>query len=192
MSEYVPMGEDADDGLEADVPAAPAANATSSTDNGTDVPMTPIMAAKVSELEELVAERTLDLQRLQAEYVNYKRRVDRDRAVSRQAGIEAVVTDLLPVIDSIEGAREHDELTGGFRLAADELEKIAGKYGLVTFGEVGDPFDPAIHDALMRLPMEGVTVETCSAVMQKGVRLGDRIIRPARVAVADPDHTPDH
>ena len=102
MSEYVPMGEDADDGLEAHVPAAPAANATSSTDNGTDVPMTPIMAAKVSELEELVAERTLDLQRLQAEYVNYKRRVDRDRAVSRQAGIEAVVTDLLPVIDSIE------------------------------------------------------------------------------------------
>jgi molecular chaperone GrpE len=97
----------------------------------------------------LVAERTADLQRLQAEYVNYKKRVDRDRDLARQAGIEAVVNDLLPVLDSIDAAKQHDELAGGFKLVADELEKVAAKYGLTAFGEVGDAFDPHLHDALM-------------------------------------------
>ncbi len=101
-----------------------------------------IVAAKIGELEELANERTADLQRLQAEYANYKKRVDRDRALSRQGGVEAVVLDLLPVLDSIEAAREHDELTGGFKLVADELERLTGKYGLAVYGEVGDAFDP--------------------------------------------------
>ena len=147
-----------------------------------------IVSAKISELEELAAERTDDLQRLHAEYANYKKRVDRDRALSRAAGIEAVVLDLLPILDSIEAAREHDELVGGFKLVADEFEKAAAKYGLETFGEVGEPFDPQIHDALMQLPMEGeLAGPTISAVMQRGVRLNERVIRPARVGVADPD-----
>ena len=146
-----------------------------------------IFHAKVAELEELVAERTADLQRLQAKYVNYKKRVDRDRLLARQGGVEAVVLDLLPVFDSIEGAREHDELVGGFRLVADELEKLTGKYGLEVFGEVGEVFDPQVHEALMQLPYDGeITEPTVSAVMQKGVRLNDRVLRPARVAVADP------
>lgn len=136
----------------------------------------------------LAAERTSDLQRLQAEYVNYKRRVDRDRLLSRQAGIESIVTDLMPVLDSIALAREHDDLDGGFRMVADELEKVATKHGLAAFGEVGDVFDPNRHDALMEIPLEGVEVEvtTVSQVMQQGYALRDRVIRPARVGVANP------
>lgn len=152
----------------------------------------PVYAAKFSELEELAAERTADLQRLQAEYANYKKRVDRDRGLARTAGIESVVLDLLPVLDSIEAAREHEELVGGFKLVADELEKVSAKYGLEVFGEIGEPFDPQIHDALMHMPYTGedeITETVISAVMQKGVRLNERVLRPARVAVADPSET---
>ena len=154
------------------------------------VPADPVAAAKVSELEELAAERTADLQRLQAEYANYKKRVDRDRGLARVGGIEAVVLDLLPVLDSIEAAREHDELVGGFKLVADELEKLTAKYGLEVFGEVGEVFDPQLHEALMHMPYPGddeITETVVSAVMQKGVKLNDRVLRPARVGVADPD-----
>ena len=143
---------------------------------------------EVTELTQQLGERTADLQRLQAEYVNYKRRVDRDRHVARQAGIDQVVNDLLPVLDSIEAARQHEELEGGFRLVVDSLEKVAAKYGLVAFGEVGDDFDPSIHEALMQVPMEGDhTHQIVSSVMQKGFKLGDRVLRPARVGVADPN-----
>lgn len=135
----------------------------------------------------LAAERTADLQRLQAEYVNYKRRVDRDRSLSRQAGIETVISDLMPVLDSISLAREHDDLSGGFKMVADELEKVAAKHGLTSFGVVGDVFDPNRHDALMEIPMDGdVEVTTISQVMQQGYVLGERVIRPARVGVANP------
>ncbi len=144
--------------------------------------------SETEQLQDLVAERTGDLQRLHAEYANYKKRVDRDRLLSRSAGIEAVVLDLLPVLDSVEAAREHSELVGGFKLVAEELEKITAKYGLEVFGEVGEPFDPQIHEALMQMPMAGdFEVATVSAVMQHGVRLNDRVIRPARVGVAEPD-----
>lgn len=143
---------------------------------------------EVTELTQQLGERTADLQRLQAEYVNYKRRVDRDRHVARQAGIDQVVNDLLPVLDSIEAARQHEELEGGFRLVVDSLEKVAAKYGLVAFGEVGDDFDPSIHEALMQVPMEGDhTHQIVSSVMQRGIKLGDRVLRPARVGVADPN-----
>lgn len=135
----------------------------------------------------LAAERTADLQRLQAEYVNYKRRVDRDRSLARQTGIETVIADLMPVLDSISLAREHNDLSGGFKMVADELEKVAAKHGLTSFGAVGDAFDPNRHDALMEIPMDGeITVTTISQVMQQGYALGDRIIRPARVGVANP------
>jgi len=149
----------------------------------------PIATAKAVELEEMVAERTADLQRLQAEYANYKKRVDRDRGLARAGGVEAVVLDLLPVLDSIEAAREHDELVGGFKLVADELEKLTAKYGLEVYGEVGDVFDPQVHEALMHMPYPGeeeITETVVSAVMQKGVKLNDRVLRPARVGVADP------
>ncbi len=176
-----PVDPDEIDDLSAEVPApTPPVN---------EEPMIadPIVAAKIGELEELATERTADLQRLQAEYANYKKRVDRDRALSRQGGIEAVVLDLLPVLDSIEAAREHDELNGGFKLVAEELERLTAKYGLSVYGEVGESFDPNVHEALMHVPMQGIEVTTVSAVMQKGVRLNDRVLRPARVGVAEPE-----
>ena len=148
--------------------------------------------ARIAELEQLVAERPADLQRLQAEYVNYKRRVDRDRDVARTVGVERVVSDLMPALDSIQMAAQHDELSGGFRLVADELTKVAAKHGLTAFGSVGDEFDPHLHEALMQVPMPGATVTCVSQVMQQGYRMNDRVIRPARVAVSDPDPAVDN
>jgi molecular chaperone GrpE len=172
---FVPDGEAGGDGAEEPIEAKASAGS-------------PILDAKLAEMQELVDERTDDLQRLHAEYSNYKKRVDRDRALSRQGGVEVVILDLLPVLDSVEAAREHSELVGGFKLVADELEKIIAKYGLETFGEVGEEFDPQIHEALMQLPIEGeITVPTVSAVMQRGVKLNDRVLRPARVGVANPE-----
>ena len=182
---FVPDGEVVDDGAEI---AASAGEGPSESETIGAPVGDAITAAKISELEELASERTADLQRLQAEYVNYKRRVDRDRALAKASGIEAVTADLLPVLDSIEAAKAHGELTGGFKLVADELEKIGIKYGLGTYGEVGEAFDPNLHEALMHMPYEGEhDVVVISAVMQKGVMLNDRVIRPARVGVADPD-----
>ncbi|WP_428534956.1 nucleotide exchange factor GrpE [Propionicimonas sp.] len=171
---FVPEGEAGGDGAEEPLEAKSASGA--------------VLDAKVAELQELADERTADLQRLHAEYANYKKRVDRDRALSRQGGVEQVVLDLLPVLDSVEAAREHDELTGGFKLVADELERITAKYGLVAFGEVGEEFDPQVHEALMQMShSEPVEVATISAVMQRGVKLNDRVLRPARVGVANPE-----
>jgi molecular chaperone GrpE len=134
----------------------------------------------------LLAERTDDLQRLQAEYANYKKRVDRDRALARQSGIEAVVADLLPVLDSVFAAEAHEELTGGFKLVGDELLKLAEKHGLTFFGEAGEEFDPTLHEALLQIPSEGESDGTVriAQVMQRGAKLGDRVIRPARVGVS--------
>ena len=144
-------------------------------------------AEETPDWETVAMERTADLQRLQAEYVNYKKRVDRDRALARQLGIETVVTDLMPVLDSIQLAKSHGDLDGGFKMVADEFEKVAAKHGLVVFGAVGDPFDPTHHEALMEVPLEEkVTVTTISQVIQPGYQLRDRVIRPARVAVANP------
>lgn len=142
------------------------------------------------DLSAAVAELTSDLQRVQAEYVNYKRRVDRDRDVARQRGIESVIADLLPVLDGIDGAKAHDELTGGTKLIADEFAKVTAKYGLEAYGEVGDEFDPTIHEALMHVHVPGYAVTTCTQVFQRGYRLGGRVIRPARVAVTDPSEEP--
>lgn len=138
------------------------------------------------DLTAAVTELTGDLQRVQAEYVNYKRRVDRDRDVARQRGIESVLVDLLPVLDGIAGAKAHDELVGGAKLIADEIAKVAAKYGLETYGTAGDEFDPQIHEALMHVEVPGYSVTTCAQVFQTGYRLSGRVIRPARVAVTDP------
>lgn len=142
---------------------------------------------RIAELETMVAERTADLQRLQAEYVNYKKRVDRDRDLARQSGVESVIKGLMPVLDSITLAKQHEDLAGGFKMVADELQKLADHHGLVAFGQVGDAFDPTRHEALMAVALdEPVEVSTVSQVMQQGYQLKDRVIRPARVAVANP------
>lgn len=141
---------------------------------------------QVDQLEAALAERTADLQRLQAEYVNYKRRVDRDRDVARKSALEGLVKELLPVLDDLRSAREHGELTGAFKAVGDEVERVTAKHGLETFGTKGDAFDPHIHDALMHAHAEGITGPTCVEILQPGYRIGERVLRPARVAVAEP------
>lgn len=136
-------------------------------------------------------ERTQDLQRLQAEYANYRKRVDRDRAAVREIAISGALTDLLPVLDAIGQAREHGELSGGFKSVADSLQAAVSKLGLVSYGERGDEFDPKIHEALTSTASPDVAVETCVEIFQPGYKVGERILRPARVAVAEPATGPD-
>jgi molecular chaperone GrpE len=133
-----------------------------------------------------LAERTADLQRLQAEYANYRKRVERDRVAVREQALANVLSELLPVLDDIGRAREHGELTGGFKSVAESLESSAAKLGLTPFGEAGDPFDPTLHDALMHSYSADVTEPTAVQILQPGYKVGDRIVRPARVAVAEP------
>lgn len=145
---------------------------------------------RVSELEASLAERTVDLQRLQAEYVNYKRRVDRDREQVREAATATVLTALLPVLDDIDRAREHGELQGGFKAVAEAFGRTISGLGLERFGEVGEGFDPRVHEALMHDHADGIDGPTCTAILQPGYRIGERVLRPARVAVAEPSTDP--
>jgi len=138
-----------------------------------------------------LAERTADLQRLQAEYANYRKRVDRDRAAVREQAVAGTLAGLLPVLDAIDQAREHGELSGGFKSVADSLQSALGRLGLVTYGEKGDPFDPKIHEALTHSYSSDVAEDTCVEILQPGYKVGERILRPARVAVAEPATGPD-
>ena len=143
----------------------------------------------------LAAERLGDLQRLQAEYVNYKRRVDRDRALVQERAVRDVLESVLPVLDDIQAARDHGDLVEGpFAAIADKLESTLGKYGLVRFGAKGEVFDPMQHEALMHAPWPAddelptdATATTVVTVLQPGYRAGEQVLRPARVAVADPE-----
>jgi molecular chaperone GrpE len=146
---------------------------------------------QAADVETQLAERTADLQRLQAEYANYRKRVDRDRAAVREQAVAATLGGLLPVLDAIDQAREHGELSGGFKSVADSLQAALGRLGLVTYGEKGDPFDPKIHEALLHSYSSDVTEDTCVEILQPGYKVGDRILRAARVAVAEPATGPD-
>jgi len=137
--------------------------------------------------QKALAERTLDLQRLQAEYLNYKRRVDRDRDLVKQNAVFAVLTNLLPVLDDIDRAREHGELEGGFKAVADALERVVSGLGLTKFGAPGDEFDPNLHEALMHGHSPDVTTTTVDVVAHAGYRIGDRVVRAAKVTVLDPE-----
>jgi molecular chaperone GrpE len=133
-----------------------------------------------------LAERTADLQRLQAEYANYRKRVERDRTAVREHALASVLGELLPILDDIGRAREHGELTGGFKSVAESLESATAKLGLTSYGDNGDPFDPNLHEALMHSYSADVTEPTCVRILQPGYKVGARILRPARVAVAEP------
>lgn len=134
----------------------------------------------------LAEARLADLQRERAEFVNYRRRVERDREVAGAEGRTGVLTALLPVLDDIDGARTHGDLVGPFAAVADKLDGILRRIGLEPFGEVGEPFDPALHEALLHDGDTQVDEPTCTRVLQRGYRSGDRVLRPARVAVASP------
>ena len=144
-------------------------------------------AQELAEARKGLAERTADLQRLQAEYQNYRKRVERDRVTVREIAVAALLENLLPVLDDIGRAREHEELTGGFKSVGESLESVASKLGLQQFGKQGEPFDPQLHEALMHSYSADVTETTCVQILQPGYKIGDRIIRPARVAVAEPE-----
>ncbi len=132
-------------------------------------------------------ERTLDLQRLQAEYLNYKRRVDRDRELLRENATYSALAPIVEVLDNIDRAREHEPLEGGFKAVAEQLERTVAGLGLVKFGEVGDAFDPTVHEALSHIGTDPeVTVTTCKLIAKAGYKFGDRVVRAAQVLVVDP------
>jgi molecular chaperone GrpE len=133
-----------------------------------------------------VATLTADLQRLQAEYANYRKRVERDRAVAHESAIGAVLTELLALLDDVDRAEQHGELTGGFKAVADQLNSITSRIGLEKYGTAGEAFDPQIHEALMHDESTDVSVATATKILQPGYKYKERILRPARVAVTDP------
>jgi molecular chaperone GrpE len=133
-----------------------------------------------------VATLTSDLQRLQAEYANYRKRVERDRAVAHESAVGAVLTELLALLDDVDRAEQHGELSGGFKAVADQLNSITSRIGLEKYGTEGEVFDPQIHEALMHDESADVAVATASKILQPGYKYKERILRPARVAVTDP------
>ena len=134
-----------------------------------------------------VAALTADLQRLQAEYANYRKRVERDRAVASEVATASVLTELLATLDDIERASTHGELTGGFKAVADQLASLTTRFGLEKYGTEGDEFDPQIHEALMHETSADIAVATATKILQPGYKYRERILRPARVAVTEPE-----
>jgi molecular chaperone GrpE len=147
----------------------------------------PGLGAELEALRTELDERTRDLQRVTAEYANYRKRVDRDRGAAAEQTTGAVLSALLPVLDDIDRAREHGDLVGPFATVAEALTASTGKFGLVAFGEKGDPFDPTRHEAVAHQTSDDVKEPTCVEVMRRGYTLGERLLRPALVAVADPE-----
>ncbi len=136
---------------------------------------------------DLTASLTADLQRLQAEYANYRKRVERDRAVAGEIAVAGVLSELLSTLDDIDRAAQHGELTGGFKSVSDQLVATTTKLGLEKYGQDGDEFDPQIHEALMHETSADVKVATASKILQPGYKFKERVLRPARVAVVDPE-----
>ncbi len=152
------------------------------------------MTEEVTEVSEAtepidpVAALTEDIQRLQAEYSNYKKRVDRDRLLAGEIATAGVLLELLPILDDLDRAGEHGELTGGFKAVADQVLSATKKLGLEKFGEVATTFDPNIHEALMHETSKEVKETTVTKILQFGYKYKERVLRPARVVVTDPEH----
>lgn len=177
---------ESDGGVENDVPAADQDSPIDETTVSED--SQPATANQDPKLEDLLAERTNDLQRLQAEYVNYKRRVERERQLARESGIDSVLCSLLIVLDDLDRAESHGELEGGFKAVAEQVRQISKQNGVEKFAEVGEPFDPNLHEAVTHNG-QSADVQTTSidSVYVVGYRVGERILRPATVAVVDPE-----
>ena len=153
--------------------------------NSVEVPAAESVAQRAdgAEAEEL----RNDLRRLQAEYVNYRKRVERDRAVAGEMAVIGVLNSLLPVLDDVDAARQHGDLTDGpFAAIAAKLENALKTYGLVRIDETGVEFDPTIHEALIQQPGQDVEIDTVSQVLRSGYKSGDRVLRAAQVIVSVP------
>ncbi len=161
------------------------------TENESKVDSTSDSVEVAAEVEEetfdLTATLTADLQRLQAEYSNYRKRVERDRAVASEIAVASVLSELLSTLDDIDRAAAHGELSGGFKSVADQLISTTTKLGLEKYGTDGDEFDPQIHEALMHETSADVKVPTASKILQPGYKFKERVLRPARVSVTDPE-----
>jgi molecular chaperone GrpE len=153
--------------------------------NSVEVPAEESVAQGVDTAE--AEELKNDLRRLQAEYVNYRKRVERDRAVAGEMAVIGVLNSLLPVLDDVDAARQHGDLTDGpFAAIAAKLETALKTYGLVRIDETGVEFDPTIHEALIQQPGPEVESDTVSQVLRSGYKSGDRVLRAAQVIVAVP------
>ena len=170
-------------------PAADPAPAPATGDLGDGAPEPEVDELAVARQES--ADRTADLQRLQAEYLNYKRRVERDRELIRENATYQALAPVTEVMDSIDRAREHGPLDEGFRVVAEQLERVMAGVGLVKFGAPGDAFDPSVHDALSHIGEDpDVAVTTCKVIAKSGYKIGDRVVRAAQVLVVDPPSGP--
>ena len=134
-----------------------------------------------------VAALTEDLQRLQADYSNYRKRVERDRSLAAEVAISSVLLEFLAVLDDLDRAGAHNELTGGFKAVADQIVATTTKLGLEKYGDAPSTFDPNIHEALMHETSPDVTETTVTKVLQPGYKYKERVLRPARVVVTDPE-----
>ncbi|WP_341925532.1 nucleotide exchange factor GrpE [Nocardioides psychrotolerans] len=147
----------------------------------------PLEPSDLAAIEGALQERTADLQRLQAEFLNYKRRVDRDRDLIRENATYAALAPITEVLDNIDRAKEHGPLDDGFKAVAEQLERTVASLGLIKFGTVGDAFDPNVHEALSHIGQDPeVTVTTCKVIAKSGYKIGDRVVRAAQVLVVDP------
>jgi molecular chaperone GrpE len=155
-------------------------------DVSTETSVEDVVAAAPDLVTDPVAALTTDLQRLQAEYANYRKRVERDRAVAHENAVAAVLSELLSLLDDIDRAEEHGELTGGFKAVAEQLNSITSRIGLEKYGAAGDAFDPQIHEALMHDEPSDVAVATAVKILQSGYKYKERVLRPARVSVTEP------
>ena len=177
-------GEQTEDG-EVEVGAAGGDPAT--PDPAAEQPVDQAAGDELAVTRMALEERTADLQRLQAEFVNYKRRVERDRDLVKENATYAALAPITEVLDTIDRAREHEELTGGFKSVVDQLERTVAAAGLIRFGTPGDPFDPTLHEALSHIGEDPeVEVTTCKVIAKAGYRIGDRVVRAAQVLVVDP------
>ena len=164
------------------------ASGTDERDAGAAPPDGEAVDSELSTVQALADERLIDLQRLNAEYVNYRKRVERDRAVDYARGVSDVVDALIPVLDDLHAARQHGELGGPFASIAEKLEVVLEqRFGVERYGTAGEAFDPAVHEALMHATSNAVEEASVSQVLQPGYRVGERVLRAARVAVVSPE-----
>ena len=143
--------------------------------------LTPLGKAKKEAADYLEA-----LQRERAEFINYRNRAKKEQDRFRQHGTIDVLTALLPALDDIDRIREHSEMDDSFKAVAAKIDKAFEKFGVEKFGEKGEDFDPTKHDAILHKPDPNAEKETVDTVVEAGYRIGDRVIRAARVVVASP------
>ena len=177
-----PQGEEHDLSHEELVDVGPAEEASVLSDDDLD-----ILSGQTT-ADQVAAERLADLQRVTAEYANYRKRTEANREIERERAVGDAVKGLIPVLDDLERADKHGDLTEGsaFFTIAAKLRTAVERLGLTPYGEKGEPFDPQIHEAIFQQPTPGVTADTVADVVETGYRLGSTVVRVAKVVVSTP------